>query len=164
MKENSKKVFHTNYRSIRVSRLSTDQVGLSNNNPHWNLDFRFLFFPDLIQVLRDFKVTHPSRETWKWLIQVLRDLKVTHQKNQPYPRPWRVSLRWRWSSEDRYTPIVLLVWNTPPSPTFGALLSPTKDLVGKEVFTLEKILPWRRGQLQCDKGIEDRVLSKIWVD
>jgi len=33
------------------------------------------------------------------------------------------------------------VWNTPPSPTFGALLSPAKDLVGKEVFTLEKILP-----------------------
>jgi hypothetical protein len=27
------------------------------------------------------------------------------------------------------------VWNTPPSPTFGALLSPAK---GKEVFTLEK--------------------------
>jgi hypothetical protein len=60
---------------------------------------RFLFFPDLIQVLRDLKVTHPSLarlesdsskslETWKWLIQkwliqILRDLKVTHQKNQP---------------------------------------------------------------------------------
>ena len=57
MKENSKKVF-ANYRSIRVSRLSTDQVGLSNNNPHWNLGFRFLFFPDLIQVLRDLKMTH----------------------------------------------------------------------------------------------------------
>ena len=89
MKENSKKVLHTNYRSIRASRLSTDQVGLSNNNPHWNLGFRFLFFPDLIQVLRDLKVTHPSlerlesdssksRETWKWLIRVLRDLKMTH--------------------------------------------------------------------------------------
>jgi hypothetical protein len=37
-------------------------------------------------------------------------------------------------------------------------------LVGKEVFTLEKILPWRRFQLQRDKGIEDRVSSKIWVD
>ena len=57
-----KKVLHTNYRSIRASRLSTDQVGLSNNNPHWNLGFRFLFFPDLIQVLRDLKVTHPSLE------------------------------------------------------------------------------------------------------
>ncbi len=33
------------------------------------------------------------------------------------------------------------VWNTPPSPTFGALLSPAKGLVGKEVFTLEKVLP-----------------------
>jgi hypothetical protein len=33
------------------------------------------------------------------------------------------------------------VWNTPPSPTFGDLLSPAKDLVGKEVFTLKKILP-----------------------
>ncbi len=33
------------------------------------------------------------------------------------------------------------VWNTPPSPTFGALLSPAKGLVGKEVVTLEKILP-----------------------
>jgi hypothetical protein len=40
------------------------------------------------------------------------------------------------------------VWNTPPSLTFGALLSPAKDLVGKEVFTLGKILPCRRGQLQ----------------
>ena len=158
MKENSKKVLHTNHRSIRASRLSTDQVGLSNNKPHWNLGFRFLFFPDLIQVLRDLKVTHPSLErlesdskwliqvlrdlkvthpslgrlennssksweTWKWLIQVSRDLKVTHQKNQPYPSPWRVRLRWRCSSEDRYTPIVLQVWkslhkvwNTPPSP------------------------------------------------
>ena len=82
-------MLYTNYRSIHTSWLSTDQVGLSNNNPHWNLGFRFLFFPDLIQVLRDLKVTHPSlerlesdssksRETWKWLIQVLRDLKVTH--------------------------------------------------------------------------------------
>ncbi len=46
-------------------------------------------FTDLIQVLRDLKVTHPSlerlesdssksSETWKWLIQVLGDLKVTH--------------------------------------------------------------------------------------
>jgi hypothetical protein len=35
---------------------------LSNNNPHWNLGFRFLFFPDLIQVLRDLKVTHPGLE------------------------------------------------------------------------------------------------------
>ncbi len=154
MKEKSKKVLHTYYRSIRASWLSTDQVGLSNNNPHWNLDFRFLFFPDLIQVLRDLKVTHPSlerlesdssksgetwkwliqvsrdlkvnhpslerleidssksRETWKWLIQVLRDLKVTHQKNQPYPSPWRVRLRWRCSSGDRYTPLLLQVWKS----------------------------------------------------
>jgi hypothetical protein len=29
------------------------------------------------------------------------------------------------------------VWNTPPSPT----VSPVKGLVGKEVFTLEKVLP-----------------------
>jgi hypothetical protein len=57
-----KGVAYKNYRSIRVSRPSTDQVGLSNNNPHWNLGFRFLFFPDLIQVLRDLKVTHPSLE------------------------------------------------------------------------------------------------------
>jgi hypothetical protein len=33
------------------------------------------------------------------------------------------------------------VWNTPPSPTFGVLLSPVKGLVAKEVVTLEKILP-----------------------
>jgi hypothetical protein len=32
------------------------------------------------------------------------------------------------------------VWNTPPSSTFGALLSPAKDLVGKEIFAFEKIL------------------------
>ncbi len=49
VKENSKKVLHTNYRSIHASGLSTDQVGLSNNNPHWNFVFRFLFYPDLIQ-------------------------------------------------------------------------------------------------------------------
>jgi hypothetical protein len=30
------------------------------------------------------------------------------------------------------------VWNTPPSPTFGALLRPVKGLVGKEVFTLKE--------------------------
>jgi hypothetical protein len=42
--------------------------------------------------------------------------------------------------------------------------SPDQGLMGKKVFTLEKILPRRRGQLQCDKGIEDRVSSKIWVD
>ena len=53
------------------------------------------------------------------------------------------------------------VWNTPPSPIFGALVSPVKGLVGKEVFTFEKILLRRRGKLQCDKGIEDRVSSKI---
>ncbi len=41
MKDNSKKVLCTSYRSIRVSWLSTDQVGLSNNNPY--LNFRFLF-------------------------------------------------------------------------------------------------------------------------
>ena len=34
-------------------------------------------------------------------------------------------------------------------------------LVGKEVFTFEKIFLRRRGKLQCDKGIEDRVSSKI---
>ena len=51
------------------------------------------------------------------------------------------------------TPILLQVWKSlhkvcgtllhPPgdSPTFGALLIPRKGLVGKEVFTLEKILP-----------------------
>jgi hypothetical protein len=33
------------------------------------------------------------------------------------------------------------VWNTPPSPTFGTLFNPVKVLVGKEGFTLEKILP-----------------------
>jgi hypothetical protein len=41
---------------------------------------------------------------------------------------------------------------------------PDKGLVGKEVFPLQKILPGRRGQLQCDMGIEDKVSSKIWVD
>jgi hypothetical protein len=49
------------------------------------------------------------------------------------------------------------VSNTPPSPIFDALLA----LLGKEVFTLEKILYRRRGQLHRDKGIEDRVSSKI---
>ena len=166
MKENSKKVLHTNYRSIRASRLSTDQVGLSNNNPHWNLGFRFLFFPDLIQVLRDLKVTHPSLErlendssksweTWKWLIKKINHLQAPDVKvlfrRQVY------SNRSKGLEKSAQG-----VWNTPPSPTFGVLLSPAKGLVGKEVFTLEKILPWRRCQLQRDKGIEDRVSSKIW--
>ena len=105
MKDNSKKVLYTNYRSIHTSWLSTDQVGLSNNNPHWKLDFRFLFFPDLIQVLRDLKVTHPSlerlesdssksRETWKWLIQVLRDLKVTHPSLENDSSKSRETWKW----------------------------------------------------------------------
>ena len=142
MKENSKKVLHTNYRSIRASWLSTDQVGLGNNNPHRNLGFRFLFFPDLIQVLRDLKVTHPSlerlesdssksRETWKWLIQVLRDLTVTHQKNQPHPNPWRVrsSVKVLFrrqvysNSSTGLEKSAQGVRNTPPSPTFGGHLA-----------------------------------------
>jgi hypothetical protein len=52
------------------------------------------------------------------------------------------------------------VWNTPPSSIYVTQLNPAKDMVGKEVFTLEKILPSKRGQL-LDKGIEDRVSSKI---
>ncbi len=43
-------------------------------------------------------------------------------------------------------------------------VSPDNVFVGKEVFTFKKIHPGRRGQLQRDKGIEDRVRSKIWVD
>jgi hypothetical protein len=33
--------------------------------------------------------------------------------------------------------------------------------VGKEVFTFKIILPGKRGKLERDKGIEDRVSSKI---
>jgi hypothetical protein len=161
VKGNSKKVLHTNYRNIRASRLSTDQVGLSNNNPHWNLGFRFLFFPDLIQVLRDLKVTHPSlerlesdssksRETWKWLIQVLRDLKMTHQKNQPYPSPWRVRLRWRCSSEDRYTPIVLQVWKSLHKVCGTLLHSPplVPCLALRRAWSEKKFLPWKKSFLE----------------
>ncbi len=43
-------------------------------------------------------------------------------------------------------------------------VTPANGFVGKEVFTFKKILPRRRGKLQRDKGIEDRVTSKIWVD
>jgi hypothetical protein len=32
---------------------------------------------------------------------------------------------------------------------------------GKKVFTFKKILLGRRGKLERDKGIEDRVISKI---
>jgi hypothetical protein len=39
--------------------------------------------------------------------------------------------------------------------------SPAKSLMGKEVFPFEKILPWKTGKVQSDKGIEDRVSSKI---
>jgi hypothetical protein len=37
--------------------------------------------------------------------------------------------------------------------------SPVNGFVGKEVFTFKKILPGRK--LERDKGIEDRVSSKI---
>jgi hypothetical protein len=161
VKENSKKVLHTNYRSILESWLSTDQVGLSNNNPHWNLGFRFLFFPDLIQVLRDLKVTHPSlerlesdssksRETWKWLIQSLRDLKVTHQTNQPHPNPWRVRIWWRCSSEDRYTPILLQVWKSLYK-VCGTLLHPpllVSFLALWRVWSEKKFLPCKKSFLE----------------
>jgi hypothetical protein len=36
---------------------------------------------------------------------------------------------------------------------------PTTPVIG----FVQKILPWRRGQLQRDKRIKDRVPSKIWV-
>jgi hypothetical protein len=51
--------------------------------------------------------------------------------------------------------------HTPPSPIFGALLALLMASVGKEVFTFKKILPEDRGKLDRDKGIEDRVSSKI---
>jgi hypothetical protein len=38
---------------------------------------------------------------------------------------------------------------------------PDNGFVGKEVLTFKKILPVRRGKLGSDKGIEDRVSSKI---
>jgi hypothetical protein len=166
VKENSKKVLHTNYKSIWVSWLSTDQVGLSNNNPHWNLGFRLLFFPDLIQVLRGLKVTHPSLErlesdssksweTWKWLIQVsrdlkMRDLKVTHQKNQPHPSPWHVRLRWRSSSEGRYTPILLQVWKSLHKVCGTLLHSPplVPCLALRRVWSEKKFLPWKTSFLE----------------
>ncbi len=195
MKENSKKVLYTNYRCIRVSRLSTDPFGLSNNNPHWNLGFRFLFFPDLIQVLRDLKVTHPSLErlesdskwliqvsrdlkvthpslgrlendssksweTWKWLIQVSRDLKMTHpsleklesdsSKKSTISKPWRVRLRWRCSSEDRYTPIVLQVWKSLHK-VCGKLLHPpplVPFLALRRAWSEKKSLPWKKSFLE----------------
>jgi hypothetical protein len=39
--------------------------------------------------------------------------------------------------------------------------TPADSLLGKEVFTFKKILSGRRGKIQCDKGIEDRVSWKI---
>ena len=42
-----------------------------------------------------------------------------------------------------------------------ALFSPANGSVGKEVFTFKKSFNGRRGQLQRDKGTEDRVSSKI---
>ena len=194
-------MLHTNYRSTRASWLSTDQVGLSNNNPHWNLGFRFLFFPDLIQVLRDLKVTHPSlerlesdssksRETWKWLIQVLRDLKVTHPSlerlendsskswetwkwlikkivillvswhtqgtNLKLPEsamswsPWRVRIRWRCSSEDRYTPILLQVWKSLHKARRTLLHVPSlvPCLALRRAWSEKKFLPWEKSFLE----------------
>ncbi len=43
-------------------------------------------------------------------------------------------------------------------------VNPCCLLLEKELFTFEKILPGRRGRSQCDKGIQDRGTSKIWVD
>jgi len=40
------------------------------------------------------------------------------------------------------TRLIKGVWITPPSPIFGALLSPPKGLVGKEV------LPWKKSFLE----------------
>jgi hypothetical protein len=42
-----------------------------------------------------------------------------------------------------------------------AFASLIQNFVGKEGFAFKKILPGRRGKLECDKGIEDRVRSKI---
>ncbi len=150
MNENSKKVLHTNYRSIRASWLSTDQVGLSNNNPHWNLDFRFLFFPDLIQVWRDLKVTHPSlerlesdssksRETWKWLIKKINLIQTPD-----------VRLRWRCSSEDRYTPILLQVWKSLHKVCGTLLHLPplVSCLVLRRAWSEKKFLPWKKSFLE----------------
>ena len=77
-------VLHTNYRSIHVCRLSTDQVGLSNNNPHWNLGFWFLFFPDLIQVFDSLeRLESNSSKSWEmswWqLVSVLTNNLYTEE-------------------------------------------------------------------------------------
>jgi hypothetical protein len=55
------------------------------------------------------------------------------------------------------------VRNTPPPP-FVPCLALRRAWSEKKFLPWEKILPWRRVQLQRDKGIEDRVSSKIWVD
>ncbi len=56
------------------------------------------------------------------------------------------------------------VWNTPPSPIVGPLLVLIRAWWEKKFSPWKIILPGRRGQLQCDMGIKDRVSAKIWVD
>jgi hypothetical protein len=53
------------------------------------------------------------------------------------------------------------VWNTPPSTIVGPLLVLIRAWWEKKFFPRKTILPGRRGQLQCDMGIKDRVNAKI---
>ena len=90
-------------------------------------------------VLRDLKVTHPSLER----LESDSSKKITSSKPLTCEASVKVLFRRQvyYNSSTGLEKSAQGVWNTPPSPTFGALLSPAKGLVGKEVFTLGKILP-----------------------
>ncbi len=52
------------------------------------------------------------------------------------------------------------VWNTPPSPIFGAQLA-LLEVGGKRSFIFFQKTSESWGQSQRDKGIQERVISKI---
>jgi hypothetical protein len=89
--------------------------------------------------LRDLKVTHPSLE------RLESDSSKKSTSSKPLTCEASVKVLFRRqvysNSSTGLEKSAQGVRNTPPSPTFGALLSPAKGLVGKEVFTLEKFLP-----------------------
>ena len=47
---------------------------------------------DLIQSLRDLKMTYPNLRDLNMTIQVLRDLEMTHQKDQTHPSLERLEM------------------------------------------------------------------------
>jgi hypothetical protein len=104
---------------------------------------------NLIQVLRDLKVTHPSLErlesdssSLERLERFESDSSKKSTSSKPLTCEASVKVLFRRqvysNSSTGLEKSAQGVWNTPPSPTFGALLSPAKGLVWKRSFYLGK--------------------------